>query len=640
MNTYLKTPYLCTLFFFVLALTGFGQEVKLDRANKKYADLAYIDASELYLDLVESGYRSEELFRKLGNIYYFNAKYAEAARWYRELFSMTEDLEPIYYLRYSQSLKALGNEELSVHWFNTYVEKEVSMNKPYGNAIDYLKIIEENSGRYTMELANINSTGVDFGAAFNQKNLVFASTQNKKSRARLSPWDGLSFLNLYQAPIETNGYLGTPKKLKGKVNTKYHESSAVFTQDGTTMYFTRNNVTPFKNRRERDVQHLKIYRATWKKGKWTDVEDLPINGDDYSNAHPVLSPTEDSMYFVSDRPGSLGLTDIYTVDINPDGSLGIPKNLGEKINTKGRESFPFLAKDNELYFSSDGHYGLGGYDIFYMKIGEDGSFGNLLNVGRPLNSSFDDIAFAIQGNKGYISSNRPEGLGHDDIYSFTENEKIRDVLKSRVFGTVTDRETKQPLKGATVTIRNEDNTIVAELKTDEKGYYEKEVDIALSYFIKVEKEKYEPEDVYSQKGQQEREHNFEPKKYNITEGLDIAKLLDIVIYFDFDKSNIRPDAARELEKIVSVMKLHPSINIDVRSHTDSRANDAYNMALSGRRAKSTVDYLISKGISKTRLTSKGYGESQLVNRCSNGVPCTKAEHQLNRRSEFIVELKK
>ncbi|WP_411032324.1 OmpA family protein, partial [Spongiimicrobium sp. 3-5] len=183
---------------------------------------------------------------------------------------------------------------------------------------------------------------------------------------------------------------------------------------------------------------------------------------------------------------------------------------------------------------------------------------------------------------------------------------------------------------------------VAELKTDEKGYYEKEVDIALSYFIKAEKEKYEPEDAYSQKGKQEREHNFELNKnvIDVKEGDDIAKIFNVIIYFDLDKSNIRPDAARELEKIISVMKLHPSINIDVRSHTDSRANDAYNMALSGRRAKSTINYLISKGISKTRLTSKGYGESQLVNRCSNGVPCTKAEHQLNRRSEFIVEFQK
>ncbi len=633
---------MCVSFFFAFVLTCLGQEVKLDRANKKYEDLAFIDASEIYLDLAESGYRSEDLFRRLGNIYYFNAKYVEAANWYKELFSLTENLDPIYYLRYSQSLKAIGDEGLSMYWFNTYIEKNGAPDETYGNAIDYLKIIEENSGRYTMQPAKINSTGVDFGASFHEKKLVFASTQDvTKTGKRLSPWDGLSYLDLFESPLGKDGSLQAPTKLKGDVNTKYHESSAVFTADGKTMYFTRNNITPSKNKRKQEVQHLKIYRAKLKNGKWTDVEDLSINADNYSNAHPVLSPTEDKMYFVSDRPGALGFTDVYTVTIGPNGILGQPKNLGPKINTKGRESFPFLTPDNELYFSSDGHYGLGGYDIFYIKIKEDGSFGNLLNVGKPLNSSFDDLAFAIMGDKGYISSNRPGGLGHDDIYSFIETEKIKDVLKSRIFGVVTDKETKEPLKNSSITLYDERDQVFVELNTNEKGYYDSEVDINTSYIVKAEKDKYESKDAYSQKGQKEREHNFELDKnvIDIKAGDDIAKLFNVIIYFDLDKSNIRPDAALELEKIVSVMKLHPTINIDVRSHTDSRADDMYNMDLSERRAKSTIDYLITRGISKTRLTSKGYGESQLVNHCSNGVRCTKAEHQLNRRSEFIVEFK-
>ncbi|WP_299532338.1 OmpA family protein [Ulvibacterium sp.] len=643
MNTYPKIPSLYILFLFVSFLTSYGQEVKLDRANKKYKELAYIDASEIYLDLAESGYRSEELFRKLGNIYYFNAKYVDAANWYGELFSLTENLDPIYYLRYSQSLKAIGDEGLSIYWFNTYIKKNGKVNETYGNAIDYLKIIEENSGRYTMRAAKINSTGVDFGASFHKKKLVFASTQDvTKTGKRLSPWDGLSYLDLFESTISKDGSLGAPTKLKGDVNTKYHESSAVFTADGTTMYFTRNNITPSKNKRKQEIQHLKIYRAELENGKWTNVEDLSINGDNYSNAHPILSPKEDKLYFVSNRPGSLGFTDVYTVTIDRDGNLGRPKNLGPKINTKGRESFPFLTPDNELYFSSDGHYGLGGYDIFYVKIKEDGSFGNLLNVGKPLNSSFDDLAFAIMEDRGYISSNRPGGLGHDDIYSFIETEKIKDVLKSRVFGVVTDRETEEPIKNTSITLYDEGDNVFVELETDEKGFYESEVDISTSYIIKAEKEKYESKDAYSQKGQQEREHNFELDKnvIDIKAGDDIAKLFNVIIYFDLDKSNIRPDAALELEKIVSVMKLHPSINIDVRSHTDSRANDMYNMDLSERRAKSTIDYLVTRGISKTRLTSKGYGETQLVNHCSNGVSCTKAEHQLNRRSEFIVEFEK
>jgi len=642
MRTHTKIQYLPILFIFAYAHIGWGQGVQLDRANKKYEKLAFIDASEIYLDLADSGYASKELFEKLGNIYYFNAKYVEAARWYKKLFSLTENLEPIYYLRYSQSLKAIGDGGLSMYWFNTYIEKNGKVNESYGNAIDYLKIIEENSGRYTMEAAKINTTGVDFGAAFHEKKLVFATTKGASGvRQRLSPWDGLAYLDLYESPIGNDGTLGKPVRLKGDVNTRYHESSAVFTADGKTMYFTRNNITPFDKKKKQKIKHLKIYRARLKKGKWTDVEDLPINGDSFSNAHPILSPEEDKLYFVSDRPGTLGFTDIYKVTLYPDGTLGKPKNLGTKINTKGRESFPFLSPDNELYFSSDGHYGLGGYDIFYIKTKEDGSFGNLLNIGKPLNSSFDDIAFAINGDKGYISSNRPGGTGRDDIYSFTETEKIKDVLKSRIFGIVTDKQTELPLKEASITFFDEENQIFTELKTDAKGFYESEVDISTSYIVKAEKPMYESKDTYSQKGRNEREHNFKLDKnvIDVKEGDDIAKIFDVVIYFDLDKSDIRPDAAMELEKIVSVMKLHPSINIDVRSHTDSRANDQYNVDLSGRRAKSTIDYLITRGISGNRLTSKGYGESQLVNHCSNGVPCSEDEHQLNRRSEFIVEFK-
>ena len=645
MNSYKNiSRIISSLIFCALVFKSYSQEVRLDRADKKYADMAYIDASKIYLDIAESGYKSAELYKKLGNIYYFNAKYIHASAWYEKLFSLTEDLDPIYYLRYSQSLKALGNEELSMHWFDRYIKEDGLSTNYYDNALDYMQIIEENSGRYDMRPVNVNSSGVDFGVSFHGDKLVFASTQDiSRAKGRLSPWDGLSYLDLFEARMINDGTMQDIVRLGDEINTKFHESSAAFTSDGKTMYFTRNNVTPTRKSRKQKVQHLKIYRAQFRNGKWTDVEDLLINGEGYSNAHPVLNPANDKMYFVSDRPGSYGLTDIYEVRIFKDGSLGNPKNLGEKVNTKGRESFPFLSKDNELYFSSDGHYGLGGYDVFYLKINEEGSFGNLLNVGKPINSSFDDVAFVIRDEHGFISSNRPGGQGYDDIYSFTETEKIKDVLKSRIFGIVTDKLTRKPLQNTQITLAGEDSEAVLQsLTTDDKGYYEAEVDIQTSYFIKADKDRYASEDAYSQKGRQDREHNFELTQniIDVKEGDDIAKIFEVVIYFDLDKWNIRPDAQLELEKVVSVMKNYPAFNIDVRSHTDSRANDAYNMILSDNRAKSTINYLISRGIAKERLTGKGYGETKLVNHCDNGVRCREKEHQLNRRSEFIIEFNK
>ncbi|MFY0715257.1 OmpA family protein [Seonamhaeicola sp. NFXS20] len=345
----------------------------------------------------------------------------------------------------------------------------------------------------------------------------------------------------------------------------------------------------------------------------------------------------------SDRPGGYGSVDLYYVELGEEGELGFIVNLGPEINTSGRESFPFTSSKNALYFSSDGHFGLGGYDVFYHKINSDGELvGNLLNVGEPINSSFDDVCYVVKGDRGFVSSNRTiEGEEvYDNIYTFIENTPIKDIyLKSLLHGVVTDTSIQLPLAGATVEVLDVDNHVIATLLTDEEGRYSKEVEYEPSYILKVTKENYSSADGYSEKQQEDREHNFElsPVENVIEPGTDLAKVLNIpMIYFDFDKSNIRPEAAVELQKIVEVMNQYPELKIDIRSHTDSRGSDAYNEALSDRRAKSTMHYLISQGISKDRLTSKGYGEYQLVNHCSNGVPCSKEEHQANRRSEFIV----
>jgi outer membrane protein OmpA-like peptidoglycan-associated protein len=636
----MKSIIILSSFLYFFSISVGAQERQLDKANQKYQQLAFIDASEVYLEVAQSGYKSEELFKKLGNSYYFNANYAEAFKWYRELFQFINAVsEPIYYLRYSQSLKAVGHDKESQQWFDRYAQQAGLSNKKYKTAEDYLALIEQNSGRYQIKSLPINTEGVDFGSSFLGDRMVFASTKDTLSiHKRKSAWDGLSFLDLYEVTHKDDSIFSEPTPLKGEVNTKLHESSAVFTRDGKTMYFTRNNMTPYTKRAKDEVQHLKIYRAYLVNELWSQIEDLSINGDLYSTAHPALSPDEKFLYFASDRPESLGLTDLFKVPIDADGTLGAIVNLGDKVNTKGRESFPFLSKDNELYFSSDGHYGLGGYDVFYGKIEEDGTIENLLNVGKPINSPYDDVAFIIDNHKGYISSNREGGKGYDDIYRFIETEDIKELLKSRIFGVVTDKNTLEPIALATITLFDENNNELIQLQTDENGFYESEVDYYASYLLKTTKEGYTSADDFSEKEIKEREHNFQLEKLApaVKKGDDIAKLLNIIIHFDLDKSFIRADAQVELEKLVVYMKKYPSVSVDIRSHTDSRANDAYNIALSNRRAKSTLSYLVQRGIPREKLTARGYGETQLVNDCTNGVKCTDDEHQANRRSEFII----
>lgn len=637
---------ICISFFIFNSNNSFSQERKLKKANEKYKQLAYIEAINVYLKVAESGYKSEELFEYLGDAYYFNANYKEAERWYEELFSLTENVKPIYYLRYSQSLKSIGKDDISKQWFDKYAIKANLKAKEFKNTNDYLQIINQNSDRYIIKNLDINTEGIDFGANYKDKDtygfkkIVYASTDGvaTMSSRRRNSWDGLSFLNLYEATINDDGTLSNPMKIKGNVNTRFHESSAVFTSDGKTMYFTRNNSSPKSKRSKNEIQHLKIYRAHWVNGEWKNIEDLSINSDNYSTAHPALSPSEDKLYFVSDSPQSIGQTDIFMVYINKDGTLGKPMNLGEKINTKGRESFPFVSKDNELYFSSDGHYGLGGYDVFYIKLKGNGYEGSLINVGKPINSSFDDFAFVINKHKGFVSSNRSGGKGYDDIYSFIENKDIKELSKSILFGVVKDINTKEPIPNATITVFDKNNIEVTTAKSDAKGAYQILLERSLSYLVKTNKDYYNGDDFFIENTPEKLEHNFELSKntVEITQGEDIAKLLNVIIYFDYNKYDIRNDAKVELEKIIATLKLHPTIKLDIRSHTDSRGSDNFNMILSQKRNQATIQYIINRGIDAKRLTGKGYGETQLVNKCSNGVLCDEKMHQANRRSEFII----
>lgn len=340
-------------------------------------------------------------------------------------------------------------------------------------------------------------------------------------------------------------------------------------------------------------------------------------------------------------PGTLGQSDLYKVAINSDGSFAKPENLGKTINTEGRETFPFISGDNELYFASDGQPGLGGLDVYVSKINNDGTFSEAQNIGAPINGKQDDFAFVIdsKNRNGFFSSNREGGIGNDDIYRFTEIKKIlcQQILK----GTTADLETGKTIENAKVTLLDANFNIKDQVVSDANGIYKFAVDCAKNYYVKAEKQDYETKEaavtIKEQTGETNLDIMLEKRNKPINVGTDLAKTLDIpIIYFDLDKSVIRKDAAFELEKILVVMQQYPKMKIDVRSHTDSRQTVKYNMALSDKRAKSTVQWLIKNGIASDRLTGKGFGESQLVNKCSDGVPCTEKEHQQNRRSEFII----
>ncbi|MDL2142399.1 OmpA family protein [Flavobacterium tructae] len=634
-----------TISFLFLFFNAIAQTGSIKYADTKYEKYAYIDAIKIYESVAEKGYKDEKMFQRLGNSYYFNGELVKALKWYDELFSMNKEQEPEYLYRYAQCLKAAGNYAKADVILEKFNQKQATDKRGilFESNKNYLNEIKANSGRFEIADAGINSKYSDYGSTIFDNKLVFTSARDTGGVAKKNfKWTNRSFTNLYTAELLPDGSLGTPQRFQKKVNTKFNESTPVFTKDGRTMYFTRNNFLNGKRGRdENKVTLLKLYKANLVEGEWKNIEALPFNSDQYSVAHPALSVDEKTLYFASDMPGTLGQSDLFKVTINEDGTFGKPQNLGAAINTEGRETFPFISEDNELYFATDGRPGLGGLDVFVTKIKDQGSFEEIQNIGEPINSPQDDFAFIINKDRnGFFSSNRDKGHGFDDVYRFTERRKLN--CEQQLIGTVTDSETNALLSNANVALFDENFQPVAEVITDNNGnYIFPNVKCGKNYFIRTSKTDYESKEVpvviKRNSGKTTLLIQLEKRIKPIEVGTDLAKTLDIpIIYFDLDKATIKKESAYQLEKIVEILKQYPALKLDIRSHTDSRQTQQYNQVLSEKRAKSTRNWLMQKGVDPARLTAKGYGETQLVNQCSDGVKCTDEEHERNRRSEFVI----
>lgn len=630
---------------FIVATQFYGQKAAVAAADKKYERFSYIDAISTYERVAEKGYKDEKMFQKLANSYYFNAELAPAYKWYTALFEMNQNQEPEYFYRYSQCLKAVGQYDKANKMLDLFNKKSGNDSRAqlYEKNKNYLQEIEANSGRFTIENAGINSEFSDYGSSFFMNQLIFASSRSTPGVSkRVFAWTNQAFTNLYSSAISKEESLSEPKLFSNSVNSKFHESTPVFTKDGKTMYFTRNNYLEGKRGKDTDrITLLKVYKATFDNGKWVNITALPFNSDQYSVSHPALSVDEKTLYFASDMPGTLGQSDLFKVKINGNDTYGTPENLGKSINTEGRETFPYISEDNDLYFATDGRPGLGGLDLYVTSLTKDNEFSEVQNVGKPINSANDDFGFLLNSEtrKGYFTSNRPGGQGYDDIYKFTEIKKLK--CEQSLTGLITDQETLEILPESKVTLFDENFKLLEQSTSDVKGAYKFEVVCGKTYYVRAEKLEYETREknitISKNAGESTLSLALERLVKKVTVGTDLAKTLNIpIIYFDLDKSFIRKDAEFELEKVLAVMQEHPTLKIDIRSHTDSRASKSYNEKLSDRRAKSTREWLISKGIAADRLTAKGYGESQLLNKCADGVSCTEKEHQENRRSEFII----
>ena len=637
--------YILLCFIILNVFFGYSQQSKVNSGDKEYNDYAYVNAIKTYERIADKAYKSEDLFKKLGNSYYFNSEFEGAAKWYGELFAMNPSPEAEYYYRYAQALKSTGQTDKAnkiLSEFNNKYKSD-SRAKLYRENTNYLEEIKANSGRYKIEDAGINSKYSDYGSFLFNNKIYFTSARDTGNFSqRKHKWTGEYFTNIYDADIDPqSGISSKVNKIRSEVNTRFHESSPVFTKDGKTVYFTRNNfINGKKGKNDEKITLIKIYKASLENGKWTNITALPFTSDSYSTGHPALSPDEKILYFASDMPGTIGQSDLYKVNINNDGSFGNPENLGAVINTEGKETFPYVTNENEIYFASDGHPGLGGLDVFVGQIESNGTINNIQNVGADINSPKDDFAYSIDpvSRRGYFSSNKDGGQGSDDIYKFLETRKLK--CTQEINGIITDAASGVILPETKVTLY-ENQVAKNSAISGSDGQYTLTVECGKTYNVRAEKREYETKEISVTIPQTSGKTNLpialDKSICKVTVGDDLGKCFGIkMIYFDLDKSNIRTEAALDLEKILDVLNDNPNMKLDIRSHTDSRATSQYNQTLSNRRAKSTIDWLIKNGVNKNRLTGKGYGETELVNNCSDGVKCSEEEHQLNRRSEFII----
>jgi outer membrane protein OmpA-like peptidoglycan-associated protein/uncharacterized protein YxeA len=608
-----------------------AQSSLVKKADKYYNRLQYVKAAETYEKVVANGNADDHVLNNLADAYYqiFDTKNAE--KYYAKLAAKSDD--PEVYYRYAQMLKANGKYDESIPWMEKFSKMKPADHRAikFRENPNYLpKILDRDKDKFVVnELPNINTEYSDFGAKPLGQKLFFVSARDTKNKKY--GWDQQPYLDIYQSDY-VDGVVSNIEKVPGDVNTKYHDGSFCFSPDGQTMYFTRDNF--YNNKYQTDttgISRLKIFSAKKVNDQWTNVKELPFNNNNYSVGHPSVSPDGKKLYFASDMPGGMGQSDIYYVDIKGDNEFGQPVNLGPNINTEGRENFPFISKNGDLYFSSDGHLGLGGLDVYSCK-NVDGRFSRPRNLGVPLNSGRDDFAIYINDDTkdGFISSNRnATRIGDDNIYTIKNIKPVCDVL---ITATVVDTKTQKPLAQAPVTLTDKEGNPVKTKLTDDNGQVDFLIECGHDIVLEGRAEEYENNKIDI--AATDDEEVKATIALNPIEKIITAKELDInTIYFDFDKWNIRKDAAFELDKIVEAMTKYPDLKIHIVSHTDTRGPAEYNQKLSEKRAKSTMEYIISKGIDASRLSAEGKGESEPAVKCTR---CTEKQHQENRRSEFII----
>ena len=622
----------------------------IKRADGFFDKLWYAEAAKVYDEALNGKQKDfpAAVWLRAGDSHYFNSNMKMASKYYQIAYKKDADsVSNDDLFKYAHALKGTGRYKKAnriMKVFNAQ-DKQTLLANNEANTIE--NSLAENSKPYEVEIKNlnINSEYSDFSPMIiGAGKFLYASSKDSAFlKTRRYKWNKQPYLDLYVGEVGDDlEKVKNVEKLPQTINSKYHEAAVTFSPDKNTIYFTRNNYGKKLKRDQNGVNHLKIYTSTKTENGWSEAKELPFNSENYSTGHPAMNQDGTKLYFVSDMPGGYGATDVYYVNIKEDGSYSAPINLGEGVNSRRKEMFPFVS-ENALYFSSNRSEGFGGLDIYKADI-VDEEYTNITNIGEPINSNKDDFSFVMDevNNSGYFASNRDGGKGDDDIYAFTNLEIKPPVDKNAIIeGVVLDELTGNPIQEALVALLDEDQNKLAEIATDEKGRFQfDDVRKQSNYTIVSNLLSYNEDSksiATEDKARISLELLMKKEAAPIVMEDGVKKLKIDNINFDFDRYYIKSDAASELDRLLAVWEEYPEMVIKIESHTDSRGSRAYNQYLSDKRAKATRDYLIKNGIDPSRIASaEGFGEDRPLNNCEDGIPCSRDNHLENRRSEFII----
>ncbi len=669
-----------------------AQDFRLELANSNYENFHYAEAVELYEDLMDDDSTNYEAMEKLAHSYRKLHDSQNSEKWYGKLTKQFPD-NSNFQLYYAQALANNGKYNQSKEGYKVFskLKSTDSRGEVFVYAYENLNPFYEDSTLFTVKPADFNTDHSEFSPLYYQKGLLFVSNRGSgKLFERVFGWNNSPYLDLFFRNNED----GKITKFSKEINSKYHEGSAVFSKLQDTIYFTRSNYYNGKYKKSDDnINKLNMFSAVNKDGKWQNITPFPYNDDQYSLGQPALSPDNKTIYFASDMPGTMGGTDIFKSTLSADNTWNKPVNLGFEVNTEGNEMFPYVDEKNTLFFSSDGRGGLGGLDIFFSRF-RDGKYEVPRNIGYPISSTKDDFGITVNQDEteGFYSSNRLNNLGDDDIYKFNTIIPISRIITIR---SIVLDPTRKPITGANISVKNLKSGEAVDTKTDDKGKIDFNFMPNQEYEIVASKNGFKQtrmeviaDTILRMKNNDTIRMEMEPLNYinsavatlknDTLNDLALAKLKETktknkkdtkkkeeallakvepakedtngvktefrlekdfviqAIFYDFDKSYIRKDAALQLDHVVEVMKQYPDLKVEMFSHTDARGSNGYNSKLSQKRAVASKSYLVQHGVSRKRIKSCFYGEKQLANRCANRVKCTEVEQQQNRRTEFKI----